>query len=246
MRGRHATLAVTCGLLVACDLVPRQRNAEAPAAPAPLAMDSTRLWHRLDLAHMDDNVKHDTLLIQTTFQLGDSTFLMVASNVEETREGLRLVLYRPRPDSSAEVIAMSKPGYDSRTMLPTFFRGPDPAAGLIVLANMGERDSWGQEVFLLKDGRFTELGFLDVAVPTWERRDEGSSRRLLSIAPKAVVQGTATDLTIDFQVDSLLLYDDQRGQREVTLPAGRLRYVLRDGRATPFIDGRAAGQGSGA
>lgn len=205
---------------------------------AAVVIDSAQLWRPLALAHLDDNVRHDTLLIQTTFGLDDGTYVMVASNVEETREGLRLVHYRPRPDSSAEVIAISKPGYDSRTMLPIFHRGPDPAAGLLVLANMGERDSWGQEVFLLKDNRFQELGFLDLAVPSWEQGDEGPVRRLVSIAPNTVVQGPVDDLSISFRTDSVLLYDDQRGHHELTLPAHRVRYSIRDGRAVLLIDGK--------
>lgn len=229
-----------CVVLVSCDLVPRSNEqATAPAAPPALAVDSAQLWRPLELAHLDDNVKHDTLLIQTTFRLGDSSYVMVASNVEETREGLRLVLYRPRPDSSADVIAMSKPGYDSRTMLPTFFRGPAPAAGLLVLANMGERDSWGQEVFLLKDGRFLELGFLNVAVPTWEQREEGPVRRLQSVAPNAVVTGPVNDLSIAFQGDSLLLYDDLRGHQEVSLAPARVRYRIKEGKAVLVLDGEA-------
>lgn len=240
-KGVYGTLAAL--LLAACDLVPRHsEQAGAPAAPEAPVVDSAQLWRPLELAHLDDNVKHDTLLIQTTFQLGDSTYVMVASNVEETKEGLRLVLYRPRADSSAEVIAMSKPGYDSQTMLPTFFRGPDPAAGLLVLANMGERDSWGQEVFLLKDGRFQELGFLNVAIPTWEQREEGPVRRLQSVVPNVLVQGPVNDLLIAFQGDSLLLYDDLRGHQEVSLAPGRVRYAIKDGAATLFLDGEAAAE----
>lgn len=220
-----------------CDLVPREGAPPPEDTAAAVVVDSTLLWRPLALAHLDDNVRHDTLLIQTTFGLGDGTYVMVASNVEETREGLRLVHYRPRPDSSADVLAVSKPGYDSRTMLPTFHRGPDAKAGLLVLANMGERDSWGQEVFLLKDGRFMELGFLDLALPMWEQRDAGAERRLMSIAPVSLVQGTEDVLSISFRTDSVLLYDDQRGHRELTLPAHRVRYDIRGGRAILLIDG---------
>jgi len=224
-------------LVGGCDLVPR-KNAPPPEKPAvAVLIDSAQVWRPLALAHLEDNVRHDTLLIQTTFGLDDGTYVMVASNVEETREGLRLVRYRPRPDSSADVIAVSKPGYDSRTMLPTFHRGPDAKAGLLVLANMGERDSWGQEVFLLKDDRFQELGFLDVAMPNWDQGDEGPVRRLMSIAPVSVVHGTADDLMISFQTDSVLLYDDQRGGRDLTLPAQRVHYNIRGGRAILLIDG---------
>ena len=131
--------------------------------PTSVPEEQGEVWSRVDLPGLDDNVKHDTLLIQTTFDLGDSTYLMVASHVEETREGIRLYRYRVKPDSSAEVLSWSKPGYDSSTMLPTFFRSPDASQGWLLLANMGERESWGQEVFWLKDGAFIHMGYLSMA-----------------------------------------------------------------------------------
>src|SRR6188474_799733 len=70
-------------------------------------------------AQLEDNVKHDMLLIQTTFDLGDGTFVMVAGNVQETFEGIRLYRYRLLQDSTPEILAYSSPGYDSWTMLPT-------------------------------------------------------------------------------------------------------------------------------
>src|SRR5436190_11157997 len=75
----------------------------------------------LALKEVDDNLHHDTLLIQVTFDLGDGSFVMVASNMEETFEGVRLYRYRFEKDSALKMIAVSSPAYDSWTMLPTFF-----------------------------------------------------------------------------------------------------------------------------
>ncbi|MBL0043362.1 MAG: hypothetical protein IPP33_02765 [Flavobacteriales bacterium] len=197
------------------------------------------LWKLVDLPGLDDNVKHDTLLIQTTFDLGDGTFIMVASNKEETREGIRLCLYRPSADSSAEMIAFSKPGYDSETMLPSFFSTGKKEDGWILLANMGERESWGQEAFWLKDQKFHSLGFLDVAQRDWKTSDDSTFQWRTNIGPRAIVNGMNGKFTISFSGDSLQLYDDLQGHREVVIRASSLRYQCSEGKAALVINGIA-------
>ena len=197
------------------------------------------LWKLAELPGLDDNVKHDTLLVQTTFDLGDGTFIMVASNKEPTREGVRLCLYRPLADSSAEVIAFSKPGYDSETMLPTFFSTGKKGDGWILLANMGERESWGQEVFWLKDRTFRSLGFLDIAQRDWKTYDDSTFQWRTNIGPRAIVQGMDGNFSIGFSGDSLQLYDDLQGHREVMLPGKSLRYKCANGKADLLINGVA-------
>jgi hypothetical protein len=86
---------------------------------------SAKNYALLDLPNLDDNVKGDTLLVYTTHQVGNDLFVMAAKNNEDTREGLRLYLYTPRPDSTADVLAVSAPAYDSSTMLPTYFTTGD-------------------------------------------------------------------------------------------------------------------------
>jgi hypothetical protein len=207
--------------------------------PAAHVDTTTSGWHRLDLAGLDDNVKSDTLLIQTTFQLPDGRFVMVAGPMDETyREGLHLYLYEPTADSTAKVTARSKPGYDSYTMLPTFFATNNAADGMVLLANMGERDSWGQEVFWLRGDGFVHLGFLDVALRSWKSSDDGPVRVLGNIAPKARVSGAAGAFTITFDTDSVFLYDDLQGHAEVMLPSARVGYSCTEGKATLLLDGQ--------
>ncbi len=215
-------------------------STETGTADPAMSVDNTAsAWQRLDLPGLDENVKSDTLLIQTTFKLPDSRFVMVAGPLEEgSREGLHLYLYEPTTDSAAAVIARSKPGYDSYTMLPTFFGTSNGADGLVLLANMGERDSWGQEVFWLKNDHFLHLGFLDVALRSWKSNDEGPFRVLSNIAPKARVSGDAGTFTITFDTDSVFLYDDLQGHAEVMLPSGRVGYACTEGKATLLVDGK--------
>lgn len=203
-------------------------------SPAPTAIDASTgtvdttaplpVWTRLDLPILADNVRNDTLLVHTTYDLGEGVFLMAAQNNNYNKEGIRLYLYRPKADSSAEIIAWSKPGYDSETMLPTFFMSGDKADGLVIIANMGERQSWGQEAFWVKDNTIKSLGFLDVAVRDWKTVDDSTYQFRTSIAPRTQVNGAKGVFIFTFSGDSLQLYDDLQGHSEVMLPASAVRY----------------------
>lgn len=208
------------------------------APPGTQPLTDARTYAIIDLPNQDDNVHHDTLLVYTTHALGDGTFVMAARNVEDTRDGLRLYLYRPRPDSSADVLAASSPAYDSYTMLPTFFATGDTADGIVILANLGEKQSWGQKVFWLKDRRFQDLGFIDVAQR--DQRTEGDSTIAwrVSIAPRVQVRGSGGRFDFTFQGDSVQLYDDLQGGLEVMLPAARIAYRFNGQRSLLLIDGK--------
>lgn len=212
-------------------------STQGTPVPAPIA--GARTYHFLELPNLDDNVKHDTLLVYTTHALGNGEFVMAARNVEETRDGLRLYLYRPLPDSSADVIASSSPAYDSYTMLPTFFTTGDTADGTIILANLGEKQSWGQKVFWLKDRRFIELGFLDVARREFRTEYDSTFSFCMNIAPYTEVAGAGGLFDLTFKGDSVLLYDDLAGGSEVMMPSGRVRYRYNGRVLQLVIDGRS-------
>jgi hypothetical protein len=174
---------------------------------------------------IEDNVRHDTLLVQTTFDLQDGTFIMVASNTAETFEGLRLVRYRVLPDSAADVIAISAPAYDSWTMLPSFFRTSDRASEHLVLANFGERESWGLKFMRLEKG-FTDLGFLDVALPERIIEDDSLVLKRRNIGPFARMSTSGDSTVITFETDSVFLYEDISGNMDVVVPAAQVRYTM--------------------
>ncbi len=173
---------------------------------------------------LEDNIKHDTLLIQTTFDLGDSTFVMVAGNVEPTFEGIRLYRYTLLPDSAARIIAASSPGYDSWTMLPSFFSLANDPNTHIITANFGERESWGQKLFKL-DGSFHDLGFMDIALP--ERVEEDGSLQLKrrNIGPLTRMAELGDTLIFNYACDSVYLYDDQAGHNDIVLPASAVQFT---------------------
>lgn len=233
---RGTIILAVVALLSACG------GGGTPATPAdPSSSDTTALlpiWNKLDLPILPDNVRHDTLLVHTTYDLGDGLFLMAAQNNNYNKEGIRLYLYRPKADSSAEILAWSKPGYDSETMLPTFFTDGNKSDGLVIIANMGERQSWGQEAFWLKDNAIKSLGFIDVAVREWKTVDDSTYQFRTSIAPRTSVRGTNGVFEFSFTGDSLQLYDDLQGRSEVMLPASAVRYRFENGWAL-WLNGKA-------
>jgi hypothetical protein len=188
----------------------------------------------------DQNVYHDTLLVQTSFDLGDGSYVMVASHVEDTFEGLRLVRYAFAADSSVYVRAVSAPGYDSWTLLPSFFpvdsahvNGP-----LWVLANMGEKESWGQKVMML-DSTFRDIGFLDMAYPERVMEDDTLRLKRRSIAPYLRLLQRGDTAYWGVACDSVYLYDDLQGHQDVVLAAHRVRSITTiHGTSALEIDGR--------
>jgi hypothetical protein len=194
------------------------------AQPTVSASDGT--FALVPFPIVEDNVRHDTLAVQVTFEMANGDYMMVASNMEDTFEGLRLIKYALRPDGTPDVYAVSPPAYDSWTMLPTFFRDPADPGHYFILANYGEKQSWGQKLLWLETQKFTDLGFLDVALPT--RVIEGDSTYLKrdNIAPFARIDGTRDAPSITFTCDSVFLYDDQQGRQDLVLPASAVRYTF--------------------
>jgi len=212
----HVALLAMAGLMACGD----------PPPPAPTPVPKAQIpGGVVPFPVIEDNIQHDTLLVQVTFDLGAGNYLMVASHVEETHEGLRLYRYRLEGREQVPIIqASSSPGYDSWTLLPTYFEHPIQDSAYILLANMGERNSWGQKVLSMND-RFSDLGFLDVALP--ERITEGDSAyiRLRNIGPETRCTLEGEGLAFQFVCDSLYLYDDLRGNMDIVVPANWVRYT---------------------
>ncbi|HOZ41492.1 MAG: hypothetical protein IPN62_02995 [Flavobacteriales bacterium] len=180
----------------------------------------------LELPIVPDNLRHDTLLVQVTLGLSDSTYLMVASNRDETFEGLRLYRYRLDADSNAAYLAVSSPAYDSWTMLPTCFAidTARPTEALWVLANFGEKESWGQKVMLL-DHAFMDIGFMEVALPERVLEDDTLRLKRRNVAPAMRYSEHGDTAVWLFACDSVFLYDDQEGRSDQVVHASQLRYT---------------------
>lgn len=209
-------------ILIGCGTsdTPGTTDADTLVVQAPIVKGAAPLVFK----EVDDNLKHDTLLIQVTFDMGDGTFVMVASNVDETFEGVRLYRYKLKPDGTADMLAASSPGYDSWTMLPTFFPYPNPSGTYMILANFGERESWGQKLIFM-DWAFTDLGFLDVAYPEHIVEGDSAYVKRTNVAPFARFAMHADTVVFTFACDSLFLYDDMAGHNDLIVPAHSIRYT---------------------
>lgn len=192
---------------------------------------------------MDDQVSHDTLSIQTTFDLGDGSFVMVASHVDAqdnderqmSGDGLRLYRFKPGKQGAVEMMAVSSPGHDSWTLFPTFFEDPSGKGKWIIAANTGDRDSWGQKIYRLSDAGFEDLGFLDVTLP--ERQDDGMLR-LRNVAQHLRCSLEADALRLSFACDSIFLYNDLKGGVDQVLRATSVEYRMGpNGRLELWVNG---------
>lgn len=205
---------------------------EKPALPDPPIGRSAEALAPIQFEQIEDNIRHDTLLIQTTFDLNDGTFLMVAShklseeklNEGDREAGLRLYHYRAKPDSTYEIISRSSSANDSWTMFPTFFKDPIKVGSYIILANFGERNSWGQKVIRFNVEGFTDMGYLNIA--KIERIGEGEEVELKhrTIAPDTRISSEGSELVFTFDLDELILFDDLRGVLDQPIEARRIQY----------------------
>lgn len=247
MRVARALVPALLSLLLGrCSEPAAPHNGPPATNKGPVGFSGTTPFTRVEFKALPDNIRHDTLLVQTTFDLGDGSFVMVASNVNETFEGLRLYRYTLLPDSNARVIAHSRPAFDSWTMFPTFFRAPDDPKALIVLANFGEKQSWGQKVMRLDSSGFHDIGFLDVGRPERVTEGDSSTTRVASIAPHTIISARQDGLWFTFDCDSLHVYDDLRGGLDVIIASKRVAYRSGSGGFELGIDGAFVPTGTSA
>ena len=205
----RAAVATTIVGLVSCG----EGSSSVPLSADPTVAVRGAAPH--EFAQVEDNLQHDTLLIQTTFDLGDSTYIMVASNVEETFDGLRLYRYRFFGTDSTDTHA------------------------LWVLANFGEKESWGQKLLWL-DWDFTDMGFLEVALPERVMEDDTLRLKRRNIGPFTRVEERKDSTYFRFACDSVFLYDDQAGQVDQVLPSSAVHFTFhRDGGLVLWINGEA-------
>jgi hypothetical protein len=216
-------------LIAACAEKPHpEAEPEVVVAPAPVAPGVGPLA----FPPVDDNISHDTLLIQTTFDLRDGTYIMVASHmqVEERLDagdrdaGVRLYHYRLNEHGAPDILAVSSSAGDSWTMFPTFFNDPVRSDAMIILANLGERSSWGQKVIRFDANGFQDLGFLDLAAIERVVHEDEVDTKLLKIAPHTRVTAEENDLIFKFTSDEVHLYDDQRGTLDQAIAGDRITY----------------------
>lgn len=184
-------------------------------------------YEKIALMPIDDNFEQDTLLLHNTYEMNPGQFMMVARNVEENFEGLRMFLYKIK-NGAANITATSTGAYDSWIYLPTFFISPDESDTLIMVET-GERESWGARLVRLQNGQFEDLGFVDMAArgTKYDELEEQEVMVLKSIVPFTRISGNSDGLVLDFDVD-VHLFDDHKGGLDTLYQKGQVRYLFSD------------------
>jgi hypothetical protein len=217
-------------LIAGCD--PQETKEERTSVdPVPAPTTTATDGAAIQFPQIDDNITNDTLLIQTTFDLGDGTFLMVASHSQteerldagDRNAGLRLYHYKLE-EGTPVILATSTPALDSWTMFPTFFKDPLQPEGYIILANFGARDSWGQKVIRFNKDGLEDLGFLKIALVERVKEEAEEQVRQRNIAPHTVILPEANGWSINFSAAEVMLFDDLRGGTDVIMPGSAVSY----------------------
>ena len=185
-------------------------------------------YERISLMPIEDHFELDSILIHNTYELKEGEFMIVSRPSEESFKGLQMHLYRLQ-DSIPIVSSSSVPAYDSWIYLPTFFVSEDQLDTLI-LAELGERESWGCRLLRIEDGQFKDLGFIDVALrdSKFDEELEDDVMVLKTIAPFTNILSVSNGLSITFASDSVHVFDDQNGGLDILYPAAAVRYEWTD------------------
>lgn len=183
---------------------------------------------KVDYTEVDLDPGNDSLWYHLVLDIPGDAHLAVAQPLQESnRRGVRMQLLLADTDTSFRALTESSPGYDSAMLFPTFF--VDAHGRHIILADTGERESWGQKVYLLDQGVFTDLGFIDVGLPM---QGPDNADADADIIPKNIAPVVRLDLDgkggIDFrfETEEIILFDDTQGHLDTLVRAKDYLYNL--------------------
>ena len=185
-------------------------------------------YERIALMPIEDHFELDSILIHNTYELSEGHFMMVSRASEDSFIGLQMHLYTLM-DSLPIVSASSTPAYDSWIYLPTFFVSSDRQDTLL-LAEIGERESWGARLLRIHDGVFVDLGFIDIALRDhkFDEELETDVMFLKSVASNTSIKANGEGLIVSFGPEPLHIYDDQLGNADTLYPADQVIYEFSD------------------
>ena len=211
---------------IACGEEPVTDEETTEKEPSSGVLDGT--YERIALMPIEDHFELDSILIHNTYELSIGHFMMVARATEESFTGLQMHLYTLK-DSLPIISASSTPAYDSWIYLPTFFVSPDQQDTLL-LAEIGERESWGARLLRIEDGVFEDLGFIDIALrdKKFDEELEKDVMFLKSVASNTSIREIGEDLIVSFGPEPLHIYDDQLGNSDTLYPADHVIYEFSD------------------
>jgi len=157
---------------------------------------------------------------------GDLDFAIAQPTEETNRFGIRFQLLDNKADGTFECKGESSPAYDSAKLFPTFFK--NQAGQHIILADTGEKVSWGQKVYLLDNGTFYDLGFIDMGTVDYATNLESDSLELSpqSIAPRLKIEDSKKGLEFRVDGETMVLYDNGKGKLNQVVSCNKWHYLL--------------------
>lgn len=175
-----------------------------------------------------ENILIDSLFIQVAYKLGSKRNLLIARNIEDDVQGLKLLLVDPSDNN--KLIYRSSGSYESMTLHPTFFVPNNSSYPTIITCGIGMLESWGQRLFIMKGDTLNDISYLDIAAKI--EVDSSFTEKgfeLKDIGPYAKVKMDETGIHLSFLTDSLIYYGEKDEITDPILNAKEVEYTLYDG-----------------
>ena len=164
-----------------------------------------------------DKVKIDSVKLVKTYTLDDFEYYVGWYENENQKDyGLRLYVFNPKED----LIYKSNSFMDSYTHDLTFFKSDKSPDQTIILGHSSNEYSWGNEVYLLKNGKLNHIGLLDIG--TYDSFDEP-----WDISKHTQIWTEPEGLRFTFSYDSLTY--NPGGEKQRILTKGQIEYQYLNG-----------------
>lgn len=174
-----------------------------------------------------EDIHIDTLYAQVAFVISPNRWIIIGNGINEDPTGLKLLLVDPSLDYS--LIYRSKGAYESMILFPTFYQSSNPKDPIIILCALGQTDSWGQELFLMKGDTINEIAYLDVSVKV-DADDDYDEYFLKDISSYTMIEKSQNGLIFSFSADSIKYFGFHNEIADPVITGKDLKYLYYEGR----------------
>ena len=203
----------------------------APENPILISSSSRNevTYHKVEYPMIDaESIQIDSLYIQVAYEINPERWILIAESINDMPEGLRLMLINPKKKN--QLIYKSKGAYESMTLHPQFFIPDDKESPWVILCAIGQLESWGQNLFLMKGDQINEIAYLDVA-----KKEEAdtlfyeSGYKLSDVSAFTVVHMDSLGIHFSFKTDSLVYFGQLGEQLDPIVSGTALSYTYSNG-----------------
>lgn len=173
-----------------------------------------------------DKIQIDSLYIQVAYELSANRWIIIGNSVDKDPTGLKLLLVDPSKDY--ELIYRSKGAYESLILHPSFYISEEKNDPMIILCSLGQLDSWGQNLFLMKGDTINEIAYLDVALKQ-EAEYEDEEYSLKDISPFTQIEKQKNGIVFSFNADSIIYFGVRNNVYDPIISANSLKYRYKMG-----------------